>query len=71
MLMDHATLLAHSSQFVTEPNPTRAPQPFLTTAEHSVYRDLVEDRFGHAVRLELERVRFGQVLAAAQSFAEG
>jgi hypothetical protein len=66
LLMDSETLLAHREQLVTEPNPTTAPQPHLTEAEQSLYRDLIEDRFGRAVRLEQERVRFSLVRRALQ-----
>ncbi len=58
ILMDHATLLAHPDQRVTEPSPTSEPLPYLTEAERSIYDDLIEDRFGPAVRLEQERIRF-------------
>lgn len=61
LLMDRETLLAHREQLVTEPTPTAEPQPDLTDAELSLYRDLIEDRYGHAVRLEQERVRFSLV----------
>jgi hypothetical protein len=64
LLMDRETLLAHRSQLVTEPSPTAEQQPHLTEAEQSLYRDLIEDRFGHAVRLEQERVRFSLVRRA-------
>lgn len=64
ILMDHDTLLAHPDQYVTEPNPTSEPQPHLTVAEQALYRDLIEDRFGHTVRLEQERVRFSLVRRA-------
>ena len=57
ILMDEATLLAHRSQWVTEPSPTDRPLANLTEAESALYGDLVEDRFGAAVRLEQERVR--------------
>lgn len=59
--MNHATLLAHRDQLVREDNPTSVPLQHLTAAEQSLYHDLVEDRFGTAVRLEQERVRFGLV----------
>ena len=57
ILMDEATLLAHRSQSVTEPSPTDRPLANLTEAESALYGDLVEDRFGAAIRLEQERVR--------------
>lgn len=58
ILMDHATLLAHPDQLVTEESPTVDPRPHLTEAEQSLYCDLIEDRYGRNVRLEQERVRF-------------
>jgi hypothetical protein len=63
ILMDHDTLLAHRTQWVREPAPTRRPLPHLTDDETAVYHDLVEDRFGPAVRLEQERVRFSRLEA--------
>jgi hypothetical protein len=58
ILMDDGTLLAHAGQWVEERTPTKRPLPHLTEIEAILYRDLVEDRYGHAVRLEQERVRF-------------
>lgn len=66
ILMDQETLLAHRTQLVSEPNPTTALQPHLTQAESALYRDLIEDRFGHAVRLEQERVRYSSLRSALQ-----
>lgn len=56
VLMDRETLLEHRERWVAEPTPTNAALPRLTAAEQSVYEDLVTDRFGHAVRLEQERI---------------
>ncbi|MGQ0824678.1 MAG: Wadjet anti-phage system protein JetD domain-containing protein [Actinomycetota bacterium] len=64
ILMDQATLLAHPTQYVSEPNPTSEPLPHLTAQERALYNDLIEDRFGHAIRLEQERVRFSLVREA-------
>jgi len=64
ILMDLHTLLAHSLQWVTEERPTNQPLPHLTEAEADTYEALVEDRFGHHVRLEQERVRFSLVREA-------
>lgn len=64
VLMDHDTLLAHRGQWVTEEKPSAEPLPLLTEPESELYRDLVEDRYGHHVRLEQERVRFSRVAAA-------
>jgi hypothetical protein len=69
MLMDRDTLLAHRSQVVTEPNPTNAPLPLLTPHEAELYRDLIEDRYGTAIRLEQERVRFSLVRRALTPWA--
>jgi hypothetical protein len=56
LLMDRATLLAHRDRWGTEPAPTRERLDHLTVAEGDLYRDLVEDVFGTAVRLEQERI---------------
>lgn len=64
ILMNHDTLLAHREQWVSEEKPTTEPLPLLTEPESELYRDLVEDRYGHHVRLEQERVRFSRVAAA-------
>lgn len=62
VLMDRDTLLEHRERWVTEPTPTNAALARLTTTEQSVYEDLVTDRFGHAVRLEQERIDWRWVL---------
>ncbi len=64
MLMDRATLHRHLHLITDEPSPTSAHLGHLTADEGSLYRDLVEARYGPAVRLEQERVRFGLVRAA-------
>lgn len=66
ILMDRETLLAHREQLVVEPSPTNAPLPKLTGHEAALYKDLVEDRYGTAVRLEQERVRFSRVERALE-----
>lgn len=58
ILMDHETLLAHPTQLVEEDSPTDEVLGHLTTNEQTLYRDLIEDRYGRSVRLEQERVRF-------------
>jgi hypothetical protein len=67
ILMDVETLLAHPLQWVTEDKPTNQPLPHLTEPETALYRDLIEDRYGHQVRLEQERVRFSLVRQALAS----
>ena len=64
MLMDRATLLAHPTQWVTEPSPTTAVLNLLTPAEQELYRALGTNTFGSAVRLEQERVSFTALEAA-------
>ena len=58
ILMDRETLLAHRSQWVPEPTPTRAALDLLTPAEQNLYQALVAGAFGPAVRLEQERINF-------------
>jgi hypothetical protein len=58
VLMDRATLLAHDSQWVTEPSPAKADLGLLSPAEQDLYRALVTGVFGPAVRLEQERISF-------------
>lgn len=71
ILMDHEAFLAHPDQHVTEPNPTHEPLAHLTEAEQSLYQDLVEDRFGPALRLEQERVRFSLLTRALEHWTKG
>jgi hypothetical protein len=66
ILMDRSTLLAHREQFAVEPNPTEVELEALTPDEAELYRDLIEDRYGPAVRLEQERIRFSSVRSALE-----
>jgi hypothetical protein len=66
VLMDRETLLAHQSQWVPEPTPTRAALDLLTPAEQDLYQALVAGAFGPAVRLEQERVNFAWLEQAFQ-----
>lgn len=65
MLMDRETLLAHEGQWVREPSPADVPLELLRPDEAALYTDLVEDTLGPAVRLEQERVSYGDVERAA------
>jgi hypothetical protein len=65
MLMDRATLLAHESHWVDEPNPVSGYLEALWLDEAALYNDLVEDVLGRAVRLEQERVSYAAVEHAA------
>ena len=67
ILMDRETLLAHRSQWVEEEAPTHRALPYLTPEEAALYRDLVEDAYGSAVRLEQERVRFSMLEASLRA----
>lgn len=69
MLMDHPTLLAHPRQWVTEPSPTARALLNLDDAESALYRDLIEDRYGQAVRLEQERIRFSWLQQALKPWS--
>lgn len=66
LMMDQQTLLAHPRQWVTEPSPTNRALTNLNDAERALYHDLIEDRYGPAVRLEQERVRFSWLQQALQ-----
>ena len=66
ILMDEETLLAHRRQWVSEPSPTSRPLGNLTATESALYKDLIDDRHGQAVRLEQERVRFSLVCRALE-----
>lgn len=61
VLMDEAVLLSHRAQCSTESAPIRTSLAGLTPAEASLCRDLVEGRFGRAVRLEQERISHAMV----------
>ncbi len=61
MLMDRATLLAHRSQWVTEPRSTAASLDRLDAEEAELYRDLIDGALGPSVRLEQERVSFAAI----------
>jgi len=58
MLMDRGTLLAHRSQWVTEPSQVDTPLDLLDPDEASLYRDLADGTPGPSIRLEQERIRF-------------
>jgi hypothetical protein len=61
MLMDQATLLAHRTQWVTEPRPTTADLDLLTADEADLYQILVDGGLGPSVRLEQERIGFAAI----------
>ncbi|MBS4728806.1 hypothetical protein MSM1_10835 [Mycobacterium sp. SM1] len=67
MLMDRATLLAHETHWDREPVPVNTDLAHLTGEEAALYRDLVEDTFGTAVRLEQERISYPMLEAAVSA----
>jgi hypothetical protein len=69
LLMDRATLLAHETQWVREADPVATHLAHLDPAESDLYRDLVEDSFGTAVRLEQERISYPAIERAICSGA--
>jgi hypothetical protein len=58
-LMDRQTLVAHQSQWDSEPQPLLRDLPHLDDAESALFDDLRNNRMGMHVRLEQERVGFG------------
>jgi hypothetical protein len=70
ILMNRATLVAHRSHWVTEPNPAVAPLERLNPDEGRLYEDLLADAFGPAIRLEQERVRFSALEEALRRTEE-
>jgi hypothetical protein len=61
MLMDRDTLIAHEAHWDREPAPVNTYLPHLRPDEAALYRDLVEDVFGPAVRLEQERISYASL----------
>jgi len=70
-LMDRATLLVHQQFWGAEPSPCKRSLSRLTEAEASLYRDLQENRFGHQIRLEQERISFRLLTDLVTSLAAG
>lgn len=69
-LMDRETLMKHENQWVTEPKPVRRELLRLTIEERALFEDLRDDKIGHAVRLEQERIGFTWVRTALGSYVE-
>lgn len=63
LLMDSDTLLAHESFWVSESKPANRLLPRLSESETTLYRELVENRFGAGVRLEQELIDYQFVLS--------
>lgn len=63
LLMDSDTLLAHESFWISESKPANRVLPRLSESETTLYRELVENRFGAGVRLEQELIDYQFVLS--------
>ncbi|MFZ3082907.1 Wadjet anti-phage system protein JetD domain-containing protein [Rhodoferax ferrireducens] len=64
LLMDHATLMAHQTQWGQEPQPLLRDLPRLTPDETALFNDLRDNKLRVGVRLEQERIGFGWVQRA-------
>jgi hypothetical protein len=64
LLMDNDTLLAHRTQWVTEPSPAAVVLDRLTPDEQALYGILCAGVLGPAVRLEQERISFAAITRA-------
>lgn len=67
MLMDYETLLAHQAMWVTEPSPQVDALSRLSTAESTLFDELVRGVHGECIRLEQERIGFAWVRLALDS----
>ena len=63
LLMDSDTLLAHESFWVSESKQANRALPRLSESETTLYRELMENRFGAGVRLEQEQIDYQFVLS--------
>ncbi len=71
LLMDAATLHRHKLLWTQEPPERRfiGELNFLTQEEQALYDDLRNDRIGARVRLEQERIPYGEITRAIESVA--
>lgn len=63
-LMDSETLMAHAAHWGDEPQPLLRDLERLSQDERAVFDALRDNRLGHCVRLEQERIGFGWVQRA-------
>lgn len=70
LLMDKATLSAHKSMCGSEDAPINHDLSHLSTEERALYDDLRDQRLGHHLRLEQERIGFDHLRAALQVFSD-
>ncbi len=69
-LMDRKTLIAHKSQWVSEPQPLNRDLTRLSAEENALFDDLRFNRIGPAVRLEQERIGFDLIKSELKSVFE-
>jgi hypothetical protein len=62
MLMDRETLTNHKKHWVSESAPVNAQLSNLTEEELSLYKDLVDNKYGNSVRLEQEVISYDLVI---------
>jgi hypothetical protein len=70
MLMDESTLMAHRLLWVMEEQPEQARLERLTSEEHALYEQLVQNVWGDRVRLEQERIGFQCLVDALRRLGE-
>lgn len=70
-LMDSTTFMAHKHFCVQEPSPCTRSLGRLTEVEGGLYRDLQENRLGHQLRLEQERIAFNHLKEALSHIGNG
>lgn len=63
-LMDRTTFMAHRHFWEKEPSPCTRSLTRLSDSEGALYRDLQENRLGHQLRLEQERIAFSHLTDA-------
>ena len=66
LLMDRATMLSGKALWTEELTPTRRELPRLAPEERELYDDLRDNRLGKNLRLEQEKIPFGDLLLALQ-----
>jgi hypothetical protein len=69
LLMDAATLMTHQHLWTDEDTQHLSQLGRLTAAERAVYDDLRNNQLGPGVRLEQERVRFGDLECALRQIS--
>ncbi len=64
MLMDKQTLLSHQQMWVKEPKQKKLQHTNLPAGARQLYEALFENRYGHNIRLEQERIAYPHILKA-------